>query len=218
MQSNYIKIRREARVLSGGLKMGSEGSEKREDLSSCIRKAGVGDNKCGEAIRAALEQEETLRTIINNSQVVLFLWKNEDRWPVEFVSENVTNFGYTVEDLISGRVLYWDIIYPDDLGDVLEDLEEKVKSGVSGFVIEYRILTKAGAARWINQRTFIKRDADGKITHFEGVVLDITEQKRMEEERLKLERHLQQTQRLESPTSRSQSPANGSSKTTLSTP
>jgi PAS domain S-box-containing protein len=161
--------------------MDGESSEKKEDLSSCIRKAGVGDNKCGEAIRAALEQEETLRTIINNGQVVLFLWKNEDRWPVEFVSENVTNFGYTVEDLISGRVLYWDIIYPDDLGDVLEDLEEKVKSGVSGFVIEYRILTKAGAVRWVNQRTFIKRDADGKITHFEGVVLDITKRKESEE-------------------------------------
>jgi PAS domain S-box-containing protein len=181
MQSNYIKIRREARVLSGGLKMGSEGSEKREDLSSCIRKVDVGDNKCGEAIRAVLEQEETLRTIINNSQVVLFLWKNEGRWPVEFVSENVTNFGYTVEDLTSGRVLYWDIIDPDDLGNVLKELEEKVKIGASGFIIEYRILTKAGAARWINQRTFIKRDADGKITHFEGVVLDITKRKESEE-------------------------------------
>ena len=53
--------------------------------------------------------------IINNSQVVLFLRKNEDKWPVEFVSENVANFGYTVEDLTSGRVLYRDIIYPDDL-------------------------------------------------------------------------------------------------------
>lgn len=161
--------------------MDSENSQKKEDLETCIRKADVGDNKCGEAIRAALEQEETLRTIINNSQVVLFLWKNEDRWPVEFVSENVTNFEYTVEDLTSGRVLYWDIIYPDDLGVVLEELGEKVKRGASGFVIEYRILTKAGAMRWINQRTFIKRDADGKITHFEGVVLDITKRKESEE-------------------------------------
>jgi PAS domain S-box-containing protein len=161
--------------------MDEESSQKKEDLEMCIRKANVGNNKCGEAIRAALEREETLRTIINNSQVVLFLWKNQDKWPVEFVSENVTNFGYSVEDLTSGRVLYWDIIYPDDLGNLLKELEKKVIRGASGFVIEYRILSKAGAVRWINQRTFIKRDADGKITHFEGVVLDITKRKESEE-------------------------------------
>jgi PAS domain S-box-containing protein len=181
VQSNYIITRRAVRVLSGGLKMSGGNSEVKEDLSSCIRKADISNNKCAEALRAALEQEETLRTIINNSQVVLFLWKNEDKWPVDFVSENVTNFGYTVEDLISGSIMYWDIIFPEDLSDVLEEFEEKIKSGASGFVIEYRILTKSGAVRWINQRTFIKRDAGGKITHFEGVVLDITKRKESEE-------------------------------------
>ncbi len=128
-----------------------------------------------------LEKEETLRTIINNSQVVLFLWKNEERWPVEFVSENVANFGYTVEDLTSGRVLYGDIIYPDDLEDVKEKFEEKIESGASGFIIEYRILTKTGDVRWINQRTFIQKSAGGKIAHFQGVVLDITKRKESEE-------------------------------------
>ena len=137
--------------------MGGESSEKKEDLNRLIRKADVGNNKCGEALRAALEKEETLRTIINNSQVVLFLWKNEEKWPVEFVSENVANFGYTVEDLTSGRVLYGEIIYPDDLADVKEKFEEKIKSGALGFIIEYRILTKAGEVLWVNQRTFIQR-------------------------------------------------------------
>lgn len=161
--------------------MDSEDSDKKEYSNKSPQKVDVENNMCGEALRAALQKEETLSTIINNSQVILFLWKNEEKWPVEFVSENVANFGYTVEDLTSGRVFYQDIIYPDDLAKVQEKFEEKARKGAKGFIIEYRILTKTGDVRWINQRTFIPRGTDGKISHFEGVVLDITSLKDSEE-------------------------------------
>src|SRR5665647_301124 len=156
-------------------------SEDKEDLNKGLRRTEAGNNKRGEALQAVLEKEETLKTIINNSQVVLFLWKNEDKWPVEFVSENVANFGYTVEDLTSGRVLYKDIIYPDDLENVQDVFEKKIRSGSPEFIIEYRILTKTGDVRWINQRTFIQKSTGGQITHFQVVVLNITKRKKSEE-------------------------------------
>lgn len=156
-------------------------SEEKEDLNKGLRRTEAGDNKRGETLQAVLEKEETLKTIINNSQVVLFLWKNEDKWPVEFVSENVANFGYTVEDLTSGRVLYKDIIYPDDLENVQDVFEKKIRSGSPEFIIEYRILTKTGDVRWINQRTFIQKNTGGQITHFQVMVLDITKRKKSEE-------------------------------------
>ena len=59
---------------------------------------------------------------------MLFLRKNENKWPVEFVSENVANFGYMVEDFTSGRVVYRDIIYSDDLEKIEKELEKRVKS------------------------------------------------------------------------------------------
>ena len=51
-------------------------SEEKEDLNKGLRRTEAGNNKRGEALQAVLEKEETLKTIINNSQVVLFLWKN----------------------------------------------------------------------------------------------------------------------------------------------
>lgn len=150
--------------------------------------AGVGNkgnednNEKGETLHAALEKEEALKKIINKSHVVLFLWKNKEKWPVEFVSENITNFGYSVEDFISGRILYGDIIFEEDLERVQEELETKIKSKLSEFDIEYRILTKTGEIRWVNQRTTIYRDKDGVITHFQGIVLDITKRKQSEEQ------------------------------------
>ena len=50
---------------------------------------------------SVLEMQEIIRTVVNNSPAVVFLWKNEEKWPSEFVSENVVQFGYTVEDFIS---------------------------------------------------------------------------------------------------------------------
>ncbi len=160
--------------------MGNESLKKKETLNTDFGTENTGNNK-GENLHAVLEKEKTLKTIINNSHVVLFLWKNEEKWPVEFVSENVTNFGYTVDDLISGRVMYREIIYPEDLEHVQEKFEEIVKSGAPEFSIEYRIFTKTGDVRWINQRTLVQKDSGGRITHFQGVVLDITKRKKSEE-------------------------------------
>ena len=161
--------------------MDSETSEKEEELNTYPSVADAADGERGKALHAALEREEALKTIINNSQVVVFLWKNERRRPAEFVSENVLNFGYTAEDFISGSVLYGDIIHSDDLARVEEGLENRIRSGVPGFNMEYRIFTKARKIHWVNERTFIQRNPEGEVTHFQGVVLDITEQKKSKE-------------------------------------
>jgi len=159
-----------------------EDSENREILNMSSHTAGNRNSTGGEALHAALDNEETLRTMINNSHVVLFLWKNENKWPVEFVSENVAKFGYAAEDFTSGRMMYKDIIYSDDLKQVEEQFEKKIKSGTSAFSMKYRIITKAGELRWINERTFIQRNKNGEATHFQAVVLDITKRKKSEDE------------------------------------
>ncbi len=128
-----------------------------------------------------LEMQEIIRTVVNNSHAVVFLWKDKEKWPSEFVSENVIQFGYTVEDFISGRVLYGDIIHPDDLKRVKDSLKENIRRGEVNFDIEYRIFTKAGDLHWVNERTFIQRNSEGEITHLQGLVLDITERKKSEE-------------------------------------
>jgi len=130
---------------------------------------------------SVLKMQEIIRTVVNNSPAVVFLWRNEEKWPSEFVSENIVQFGYTVEDFISEKVLYEDIIHPEDLKKVEEALEKRILRGEVDFNIEYRIFTKAGDLRWVNERTFIQRDKEGDITYLQGLVLDITEGKEKEE-------------------------------------
>ncbi|WP_049891329.1 PAS domain-containing protein [Methanohalobium evestigatum] len=68
-------------------------------------------------------------------------------WPVEYVSGNISKFGYSPDEFIKGKIKYGDIIYSEDLEKVQSGLYEKRKSGNSNFSQEYRILTKSGYIR-----------------------------------------------------------------------
>ncbi|MBN1101953.1 MAG: PAS domain S-box protein, partial [Deltaproteobacteria bacterium] len=122
--------------------------------------------------------------IIRSSPAVAFLWRNEKEWPVEFVTDNVEELlGYSVEDFVSGEMMYSQTIHPDDLERVLQEVSFHSQNAAGDkFIHEpYRVLTKQGQERWIEDRTRIRRDKEGRITHYQGIVLDITDRIRAEE-------------------------------------
>jgi len=113
----------------------------------------------------------------------------DEAWPVEFVSNNVENvLGYSVEEFMSGKVLFSHIIYKKDLERVIKEVEINSKNpNIQSFNHEpYRVVTKNGKIIWLDDKTQIIRDNTGKIRHYEGVVYDITETKQHEEEIRKL--------------------------------
>jgi PAS domain S-box-containing protein len=122
-----------------------------------------------------------LEEIVTYSPVVFFLWRAEEGWPVEYVSDNVSQFGYHANDFLSKKVIFENIIHPDDLQRVALEVRTYSEKGVTDFTQEYRILTVDGKTRWIDDRTVVKRNDNGEITHYQGVILDITEKKEAEE-------------------------------------
>jgi PAS domain S-box-containing protein len=144
--------------------------------------------KVEDDLRIALQKREELEFIINKSQVIAFLWRNDEGWPVEFVSDNIRQFGYTPQDFLEGHIAYADIIYSDDLERVGDEVAMYSRQGVTEFTQQYRITTKSGDVRWTDNITWIRRDENGNITHYQGVVLDVTLRKLAEEKLLKLNR------------------------------
>jgi hypothetical protein len=53
--------------------------------------------------------------------------------------------------------------------------------------MEYRIFTKEGEVRWVDERAFIQRDTKGRAAYFQGIIIDITERKLTEEALAKAE-------------------------------
>jgi len=64
--------------------------------------------------------------------------------------------------------------------------------------LDHRILMPDGSVRWIHTVIHPQTDDSGRVTRVFGTVLDITERKRAEEDRLRLEARAQQSQKLES--------------------
>ncbi len=121
-----------------------------------------------------------MHRIVSSSPSVAFRWKAAPGWPVAYVSENVDRFGYAPDDFLSGRVPYADIIHPEDRERVAAEVASHAAGKEDAFEQEYRILDAAGKVRWVDDRTTVERDADGRPVAFHGVVLDITEQKATE--------------------------------------
>ena len=136
----------------------------------------------GTVVEAALAREELHKAhvVIENSPVVLFRWIARDNWPVEYVSENVSQFGYSAAEMMSGEVIYSTLVHPDDLERIAGEVNRHIAARAKGYGQEYRIVTRDGRVRWVDDRTIVERDSGGKVTHFQGIVIDITERKAAE--------------------------------------
>ena len=135
-------------------------------------------------MRRVEEQLRQANLVVETSPAVLFRWKTSPGWPVEFVSENVIQFGYSPEVFTSGEVAYSSIIYSDDLENIVSEVAEYASRSVDRFNLEYRIVTGEGAVRWVEERTVAKRDEEGALVCYLGIVIDITDRKQAEEELL----------------------------------
>uniref|UniRef100_UPI00101AD69E PAS domain-containing protein n=1 Tax=Methanolobus psychrotolerans TaxID=1874706 RepID=UPI00101AD69E len=151
---------------------------------SVVKKSGK--NKAhGETIPVPVHLNKKLEAVYNSSPVISFLWKAEGKWPVESVSGNIAQLGYTPEEFLSEELLYGDIVHPDDLERILIEVRKhSEKKNTSYFSLNYRILAKSGEVRWVTERSFIKRDEESNITHFQGIIIDNTELEKTERELL----------------------------------
>ena len=133
-------------------------------------------------LKNSQEALQKANLIVESSPVVLFRWKTTADRPVEFVSENVRQFGYTAEELLSGKISYHSIVHPQDLDRILRVAKEKdAAHQVDEFQIEYRIVSPDGGIHWVDDHTVVQQDTEGNITSHQGILLDITERKEAEQ-------------------------------------
>ncbi|NYT19700.1 MAG: PAS domain S-box protein [Methanosarcinales archaeon] len=127
----------------------------------------------------SLEVQKVLQAVIKTSSAVVFFWGSQSGWPVEFVSENIEKFGYSPEEFLSGKLNYSDIIHPADSERLNAYFVRKNSEGASEYNIEYRIITKSGDVRWVVERSNPQYDEEGNLAHIQGIIMDITERKRI---------------------------------------
>ena len=140
----------------------------------------------GKESEKPLVTPDSFERVVNASPVIVFLMKSDPLWSVTFVSTNVTQFGYTPEEFESGDLSFAKVIHPDDLKALEAEAEARIRAGDPYLELECRIVTKKGEIRWVDSRILIRRDSEGTILDIQGIVLDITDRRKGQEEAEKL--------------------------------
>jgi sigma-B regulation protein RsbU (phosphoserine phosphatase) len=118
--------------------------------------------------------------IIANSPAILFrrLAAEDPRQRrMVYVSPNISRFGYRAEDFLNGRMMYRDILYPGDQERTLKEIQTYVERNVDSYSQIYRIVTRDGRVRWIEDRTSVVTDPETGTRYHQGIVIDIHRRK-----------------------------------------
>jgi len=137
----------------------------------------------GQAERALRESEERFRSLVGNIPGAVYRCQTTYPWPVEHISEAVFEItGYRAENLLEGKIQgIGALIVAEDV----EDVKRLVAAGVAAhrpFEVKYRIQHAAGGIRWVHKKGQAIYDADARPLWLDGVILDITESKLVEEQ------------------------------------
>ena len=111
------------------------------------------------------EQLQQANLVVDNSPAMLFRWRADEGWPAVFVSDNVSQLGYS----------------STELQRVGAEVQAYTEQGADRFRQEYRVVCRDGTIRWVDDRTAVERNAAGQVTHYLGVVIDVSESRNVEQ-------------------------------------
>src|SRR5579859_6821230 len=123
-------------------------------------------------ISALRQTEERFRLAARASQAMVYDWDmiTEETFRSDAVRE-VT--GYSPEE--TRKSDWWlSDIHPDDVDRARSRFEEAVESGADHYENEYRVRHRDGSWRYLWDRGFIVRDANGRAIRAVGSTIDVT--------------------------------------------
>jgi diguanylate cyclase (GGDEF)-like protein/PAS domain S-box-containing protein len=123
------------------------------------------------------ESEQRFRRLAENAPDIIFRYTRAEPAGFEYVSPAIEGIlGYTPTELYAEAGLPGEIVHPDDrtaLGEVI--------AGNGGKAKALRWHAKDGTVKWLEARVVTSRGMDGRLLAVEGVMRDVTEQKRWED-------------------------------------
>lgn len=139
------------------------------------------------------ESEVRYRAMVERMPAITYTQEVDGDHAMTFVSPQVrTILGYTQQDYLSRPKFELSIVHPDDLERVRKEDEFTDATG-KPFSSEYRALAKDGRIVWLREEAVVARDDDGRPLFWQGSILDVTAQKRMEAERQETEERFRAT-------------------------
>lgn len=133
-----------------------------------------------EAERALHENQERLRLALAATNTGVWTWKPATG-KIYWSPECHTIFGTRPEDFVDQADWFYRRVHPEDIDLVRQKVDSALHDG-SAYVAEFRIIQPSGTVRWISNMGQAQLDEEGKPWLMLGIVQDITDRRRVEDE------------------------------------
>ncbi len=134
--------------------------------------------------RALKESETRFRSLVENAQDAIYIITSEGFEYVNPAFEKLT--GYNAKEICNPAFSFWKLIHKDDIPYIMEREKAREAGKPLPPMYTFRIVRKDGKIRWVEVTTV----SIGKKGHVRviGILRDVTERKKAEEEINKLSR------------------------------
>ena len=140
----------------------------------------VAQNRLLREQAALREAEVRYQSLVEHISAVVFLDAADEEETTIYISPRIEELtGYTPEEWRSDNLIWEKNIYPDDL-ERMQEADQRTHRLGERFQEEYRFIRRDGQVIWIKEDTDLVRDQAGIPLYWQGILLDITKEKRNE--------------------------------------
>ena len=147
------------------------------------------------AVDALAEAEQRYRSLVEHLPGVVYVWSNEHDEHGEglYIGPQLEQMlGFTPAEWMADSYLWERRMHPDDFDRVWSGSDDEKDEA---YEVDYRMIARDGREVWVHEESYpVAWADDGRVTVWQGVVLDVTESRRLEKERRTLLVQLVRTQ------------------------
>jgi PAS domain S-box-containing protein len=141
------------------------------------------ESRTREAASRWVEAEERFRALEQQVPAITYLDSIDPPQATLAISEQTTRIlGYTPDEWYANPGLWREIVFPEDT-DRLDAIE---RTGGSAEGVEYRVRSKDGRIVWLHDKARLISDGSGEPRYWLGVLVDVTDRRRVHELRHEL--------------------------------
>jgi PAS domain S-box-containing protein len=132
---------------------------------------------------AVYASEEKFRSLVENLSEMVFMLDESGK--ILYISPNIESIGGYRADELTGRP-YIELVHPEDRQSQIEEFQKALAGRAEA--TEFRLITSHGSIIWVRTRArpVIR---EGKPAGIQGVLADITEKKKIEQELFQSQQH-----------------------------
>jgi diguanylate cyclase (GGDEF)-like protein/PAS domain S-box-containing protein len=128
------------------------------------------------------EADAKYRALVEQIPAIVYIDVVDESMSTAYVSPQIRDLlGIAPEEYVADPDLWYKHLHPDDKERALATYLAGRESG-DPFTFEYRLLARDGRVVWFRDSAVVVKDADGRPAFIHGVMLDITEAKKAEEQ------------------------------------